>query len=183
MVWRLCGRSRPKADQALLDCLSDLANESKISDPETCWFASKAGMSDDGSGEGTSAFAKNALHKIISTVPASHSLFSQSTKKHFIVHHSSTALCCRVLCMARDFPRSLALVILVCQRGGACSYDGRVLPLCIAPRLVRRCFAIFRHPRSQRSNEMALRMMYEFCLNISTAIGADTITCNPCGSD
>ena len=55
---------------------------------------------------------------------ASRSLFSQSTKKQFIVHHSSTALGCRILCMAWDYPRSLTLVI-VCQRGEACSNDGK----------------------------------------------------------
>ena len=47
MGWRRCGRPRPKADQAFLDYLLDLADESKISDPETCWYAPKAGMSDD----------------------------------------------------------------------------------------------------------------------------------------
>ena len=66
------------ATQAFLDYLLDLADESKISDPETCWCAPKAGMSDDGSGEDVSARQK-CFAKIISTVPASDSLFSKNS--------------------------------------------------------------------------------------------------------
>ena len=76
-------------------------------------------------------------------------------------------------------------MILVCQRGGACSDDGEAFTftsLHCAAYGATMCCLVFRHPRSHRSNEMALRMMYELCLNIRIAIGADTITCNPCGS-
>ena len=46
----------PKLTKHFSDCLLDLVGtESKISDPETCWHASKAGMADDGSGEDVSA--------------------------------------------------------------------------------------------------------------------------------
>ena len=55
MRCRRCGRPRPKADQAFLDYLLDFADESKISDPETRWYASKTGMSDDGRGDDVSA--------------------------------------------------------------------------------------------------------------------------------
>ena len=37
---------------------------------------------------------------------------------------------------------------------------------------------VVRQPKSDRSNEMTLRTMHELCLNMSIAIGADTITCN-----
>ena len=54
--------------------------------------------------------------------------FSQSTKKKFIVRHSSTALCCQVLCVESEHTRSLTLVILLCQGGEACSDDGLMHP-------------------------------------------------------
>ena len=37
---------------------------------------------------------------------------------------------------------------------------------------------VVRQSKSDRSNEMTLRTMHELCLNMSVAIGADTITCN-----
>ena len=37
---------------------------------------------------------------------------------------------------------------------------------------------VVRQPKSDRSNGMTLRTMHELCLNMSIAIGADTITCN-----
>ena len=77
-------------------------------------------------------------------------------------------------------------MILVCQRGGACSDDGEAITCtswhCAAYGTTM-FLLVFRHPRSHRSKAMALRMMYELCLNIIIAIAADTITWNPCGSD
>ena len=37
---------------------------------------------------------------------------------------------------------------------------------------------VVRQPKNDRSNEMTLRTMQELCLNMSIAIGGDTITCN-----
>ena len=67
-------------------------------------------------------FAQNHQHG----PSISFSLFADC-QKHVIVHHSSTALCCQVLCMTWDYPRSLTLVILVCQRGGACGDNGEAI--------------------------------------------------------
>ena len=69
----------------------------------------------------------------------------------------------------------LTLVILVCQRGEAGSDGGEAIAFTVWCDDV---LQVVRHPRSDRTIEMTLRTMYELCLNVSIAIGADTITCN-----